>query len=288
MVVTSPAKLNLCLYVVGREPGGYHRLVTLFHRISLRDTLHLKKIKTGFSLKCPGVRLSTGEDNLITCAYRLLQEKFPRLGGVRVRLVKKIPLGGGLGGGSSNAACFLLAMKKLYRLKLSAGTLERLGRRLGADVPFFLRNVNQAVGTGRGDRIRVRLSGRRHYFVLVLDKQGLSTKKVYQNMPRRLPSRSLTKAGHAVRILCTFLDRGDIKQAAACLHNDLETAAFRLRPSIQKTIENLAKGQCRTARMSGSGPTVFAILGTRKEAAGLAARLRHLQSSKRVVVCHSF
>jgi len=286
LAVPSPAKINLYLRVLGRRPDGYHRLYTLFHRISLADSLRIWKKKSGFLLRSSDPRLLTDEDNLMTRAYRLLQMKFPRLGGVSVSLRKKIPIGGGLGGGSSNAAAFLLGMKKLYGLKISQEALAKLGKSLGADVPFFIFNVNQAVGKGAGDDIFPRPLKRKIWFLLVLKKKGLSTKKVYRGLPPGPPAVSLTKATRAVTILCDFLGRGQICQAAKFLRNDLETSAIRLRPAIRKTIQRL-QTLGAPARMSGSGPTVFAVFSNRRNALRAARKLLRERSNRRLLVCHT-
>jgi len=152
ITVKSPAKLNLHLRILRRRPDGYHDLLTLFHRISLHDTIRIRKARSGFKLTTNQSDLETGEGNLITKAYRMLQERFPRLDGVAVRLDKKIPLGAGLGGGSSNAAHFLLGMKKLFRLKISLPELMKMGKRLGRTCrSFFSGPVRRWLG-GSGKR----------------------------------------------------------------------------------------------------------------------------------------
>lgn len=284
----SPAKINLCLYVLGRRPDGYHRLWTLFHRLSLTDQMTLRKSKQDIRLRCSDRSLSTGEDNLIVRAYRLLQRRFPGLRGVSVDLLKRIPIGGGLGGGSSNAAFFLLGMKKLYGLKIGLAGLVRLGRKLGADVPFFLYDVNQAVGRGRGDRIAP-LPAKHHLnFLLVIDNKGLTTKSVYQNLPRRFRQAFLTKKSRAVRIPRAFLDGKDLIQAGRFLHNDLESSAFRLQPSIRTKIEWMNQLGISAARMSGSGPTVFGIVQSRERAEKFSRKLRRQFPGKRTVVCSTY
>jgi 4-diphosphocytidyl-2C-methyl-D-erythritol kinase len=140
--VDSPAKLNLHLNVLGRRPDGYHELLTLFHRISLKDRITIKKtIKPIFSLKTNHPELRRPHENLIYKAYQVLGRIRSWPGGIQVKLDKKIPLAAGLGGGSSNAAHFLLAMNRLFGLKLPQKTLVQLGAKLGADVPFFLQFI---------------------------------------------------------------------------------------------------------------------------------------------------
>ena len=288
LTLQSPAKLNLYLKVVGRRPDGYHLLVSLFHRIDLHDTLHLEKRKGGFALKTTDPRLPVDERNLVTRAYQALRARFPKLGGVSVRLIKRIPVGSGLGGGSSNAAAFLLGMKRLYRLRMTRKEWLALAEKLGADVPFFLLGVNQAIAKGIGERLYPRPSKRKHAFILLLSKQGLSTKKVYEALSKRLPAVSLTKVSRAATMLSDFLDRKDYGQAARLLHNDLESAAFRLKPAIAKKIARLAHCGVSTARMSGSGPTVFGIL-SQEQAAELAQKAGSPGLGReKIVICRTF
>lgn len=288
LTVKSPSKINLHLRVVGRYPDGYHQLVTLFHRISLADTLRLTKIPAGFFLKCSDTSLPVDESNLITRAYRALQKAVPGLGGVKVHLEKRIPVGGGLGGGSGNAAAFLLAMKKLYRLPLSLESLAAIGSKLGADVPFYLHNLTQGIGLGRGDVIFPMPLKRKMWFLLVLLPQGLSTKLVYESLKLRGGAVSLTKEKRTVKIACNLLDCKDFRQADQVLQNDLQPAAIKLYPSIQRVIKQIASLGVPIVRMSGSGPTVFAVLSDQKEALRLRDRLKKYLSLNRMIVCHSF
>ena len=137
LTLQSPAKVNLYLRITGRRADGYHILDTLFHRISLVDTLTLSKRECGFSFSS-NANLPPREGNLLFKSYLELQKKFPGLKGVHAKLVKRIPIGAGLGGGSSNAAFFLLGMIRLYGLRISKPELMKMGLRIGADVPFFL------------------------------------------------------------------------------------------------------------------------------------------------------
>jgi len=259
VTLKSPAKVNLFLHVHSKRSDGYHNLVTVFHRLSLADTLTLKKRKSGFSLKTNAPKLPVGESNLITRAYRELQKIFPKLGGVDVRLRKCIPIAGGLGGGSSNAATFLLGMKRLYRLPMASAALARIGARLGADIPFFLLNQNNAVATGIGERLQARPLKRKLWFLLAVSGGKLSTREVYSRVRVPKPAVSLTKLTRAVTILCDFFEQGKTARAASLMLNDLEVPATRLRPSLRKVFKRFHTLGVTTARLSGSGPTVFAI-----------------------------
>ena len=288
IVLRSPAKLNLHLRILGKRPDGYHKLLTLFHRISLADTIAIHKNSKGFKLATNIPSLETGESNLITKAYRALQKKFPELGGVSVRLDKRIPLGAGLGGGSSNAAFFLLGMKKLFRLKISPKELFDIGKGLGADVPFFLLDTPQAIAWGIGDKLQKAPRSSRLGFLLLVTEQGLNTKKVYQALSWSGRPLSLTKERRIARILRSFLERKRIQEASALARNDLERPAFCLMPSVPKAMAVLRGLGAPFVLMSGSGATVFAAFSSRKEALDLSKRLKEVPFPFRKVICHSF
>ncbi|MFH1208546.1 MAG: 4-(cytidine 5'-diphospho)-2-C-methyl-D-erythritol kinase [Candidatus Omnitrophota bacterium] len=287
LTLQSPAKLNLHLRILGQRPDGYHELLTLFHRISLADTIVIRKNHGGFKLTTDLSSLETGEGNLITKAYRALQVKFPRLGGVSVRLTKRIPLGAGLGGGSSNAAFFLLGMKKLFRLRISSKELFALGEKLGADVPFFLSNTRQAMAWGIGDKLQKVPFGARLEFLLLVTDQGLPTKKVYQTLSWSGRPLSLTKERRIAKILRSFLNRKRIREAATLARNDLEIPAFHLMPSIPQAVAVLKGLGAPFVLMSGSGATVFAAFSSREEASDLSKRLKEVPFPFRKMICHS-
>ena len=289
MIVKSPAKLNLHLRILRKRPDGHHELLTLFHRISLADTLHLRKTpKDCFRLTTNISSLETGEGNLITKAYRALQKEFPRLGGISVRLTKRIPLGGGLGGGSSNAACFLLGMKKLFGLRISEKKLSAIGKKLGADIPFFLSGARQAVAWGIGEKLQKLPQGARLWFLLLPSNQGTNTKKVYQTLSWSGRPLSLTKERRIAKILRSFLERRRVLEASDFARNDLEIPAFRLVPSIPKAKAVLKDLGAPYVLMSGSGATVFAAFSSRKEALDLSKRLKEAPFPFRKVICHSY
>lgn len=284
--IESPAKLNLILRVVGKRRDGYHLLYTLFHRICLRDTLRLHKRAEGIRLVCAHPKVPKSK-NLIVRTFHLLKERYPFSGGVTVHLTKRIPVGGGLGGGSSNAAHFLIGMNRLYRLGLGSKDLLKLGRRLGADVAFFLSGARHAVGRGIGDKIKPVSFRRRLWFLLIPDSRGLSTRKVYQNYRRPERWASLTKVSREVRIGSSYLERGDLERAAPFLVNDLTESAERLRPSLKKTREILSELHLGICRMSGSGPTFFLIFKSQPRAQKALRQLRRLGFSGGTMLCHS-
>lgn len=267
IILKSPAKVNLYLRIVGRRSDGYHKLDTLFHRLSLADTLTLTKKSSDFSFSS-NAELPEREGNLLFKAFVELQKSFPKLGGVHAKLVKRIPIGAGMGGGSSNAAFFLLGMIRLYGLKISQTSLMKIGVRVGADVPFFLLQKNQARALGIGEKLKMVRSKKKKWFLLVTDPEPLSTPAVYkkyreQNAPFSKKSVDLNESV-----------------------NDLQPAALALRPSIQKTFKLLERSGAETVLLSGSGPTVFAVSDSQAKIKKLSKSLA-TPMRKRAILCHS-
>ncbi len=267
LTLKSPAKVNLYLRITGRRPDGYHILDTLFHRISLADTLILSKRKSNFSFSSHA-KLPPREGNLLFKAYVELQKKFPNLKGVHAKLIKRIPIGAGLGGGSSNAAFFLLGIIKLYGLRISKSELMKMGLRIGADVPFFLLQKTQAYALGVGEKLKPVSSHKKNWFLLITDPKPLSTVEVYKKYRENG---------------CSF-SKGKLK--AGQIINALQLPAIALRPSIDQCLKQLTKAGAVAVLMSGSGPTVFAAASSRtqiqKTRKALPQKLR-----KRSILCSS-
>lgn len=283
--VYSPAKLNLYLRVLGRRSDGYHELVTLFHRISLKDRITIKKIKKPvFILKTNHTELHRQNDNLIYKAYQALKRIKRWQGGVQVKLDKKIPIGAGLGGGSSNAAHFLLAMNRLFRLKLSRGKLVQLGVNLGADIPFFLYETDQAIGTGKGEKIKLLNCPRKLWFIVVVPPFKLSTALVY----RKLKALPLTRISRDATITSIF-SRAFKKDAwKDVLRNDLFKASCVLQPGLERVRALFDRAGAADYLMSGSGSSMFSIHSSKVEAESVARKIKRLASRVRVFVCHTY
>lgn len=277
LTIFSPAKVNLFLKVLGKRPDGFHELLTVFHRISLCDRLVLKKIPAGrFTLTVNHPKLGQKKDNLIYKACELLRRYTQWEGGVAVRLEKNIPIAAGLGGGSSNAAYFLLGVNHLFELGLPLNTLVRIGKKLGSDVPFFLYNVNQAIGRGRGEIITPRPFRGRLWFVVLEAPFGLTTKNVYQKHSLFRPKgRRLTRISRVDTITSDYF-------------NDLSRASCAIRPELADIDKCLAKAGGKVRLMSGSGPTMLSIHDSKKEAKSVAQKLRNCKPKVRVFICHTY
>ncbi|HPS02347.1 MAG TPA: 4-(cytidine 5'-diphospho)-2-C-methyl-D-erythritol kinase [Candidatus Sumerlaeota bacterium] len=267
--LSAPAKINLYLRIAGRRPDGYHDIETLFQRVELADRIEAELTAgSGFGLECHGLPEGTHlpvEDNLMTRAWRALRgavsdtpDKFP---GVRMRLFKQIPLGGGLGGGSSDAAAALKALEALWGVKAAPGELRRVAAGLGADVPFFLESAPAAIGRGIGERLDAFRHPCRFWTVLALPDFGVPTAEVYRRYDPAspLPDQPLVP-------LLEALSRQDLTAVLAALWNGMEPLAFALRPELGALRATLERSAGQPVRMSGSGSTLFTLAETEPEA----------------------
>jgi 4-diphosphocytidyl-2-C-methyl-D-erythritol kinase len=274
MVVWAPAKVNLHLEILGRRPDGYHELETLMVAVNLWDTLVFQDDPSGeLSLKCNRAELSTGPDNLVMRAARLLQVTTGCQRGARIRLVKRIPAGAGLGGGSTDAAATLAGLNRLWNLGLTDELLALLSGQLGSDVAFFF-HTPAAWCTGRGEKVTPAPLAKKLWITLVCPPFGLGTADVYQQVT--VPA--APRPGDALR---RALADGDVEQLGRSLHNRLQEAAQKVRPEIGDYQRRLEELQPAGACMSGSGSTLFAVGRNRQDAVRLARELRQ-ESDKRL------
>ncbi|HWZ54981.1 MAG TPA: 4-(cytidine 5'-diphospho)-2-C-methyl-D-erythritol kinase [Verrucomicrobiae bacterium] len=258
--VLAYAKVNLCLDVLGRRADGYHELRTVFQAISLNDTLELElRPKTGIELQVLGDGSLSGvphEENLV---YRALRDLSAVLGlpqGVRAVLTKRIPVGRGLGGGSSDAAAALLGLLKLAKRSLETARLLEIAAKLGADVPFFLHG-GRALGIGRGDEIYPLPDvKRRHLLVVSPHEIAVPTKDAYQWISEGL-SRELTNGEGPTKLL-QFCALCWSPQGGA-LSNDFEAAVFPRYPRLAAIKRELLQQGAAEASLAGSGSAVFGI-----------------------------
>jgi 4-diphosphocytidyl-2-C-methyl-D-erythritol kinase len=249
----APAKLNLMLHVVGRRDDGYHLLQTVFRLIDLADAL-------GFAPRDDGaIRLATPlaglpEDaDLTVRAARLLQGETGCRAGATISVEKRIPVGGGLGGGSSDAASTLIALNHLWGTGLQREDLARLGLALGADVPFFLFGRN-AFGEGVGE-VLTAVDLPPAWYVVIAPQVAVSTREIFA-------APELTRDTKPVKITVFFAGLGT---------NDLEPVVRARFPEVARALDWLARhGE---ARMSGSGSSVFAAFEREDEARAVAAKV---------------
>ena len=269
----SPAKINLRLEILKRREDGYHELRTLLQKISLRDTLHfsLKKEK-GVSINTDHPKLPIGKDNLVYKAAQSMLKVSDYKGGVRIEIEKRIPLGAGLGGGSSNAATTLKAMNQLLKMDLSKRELMEMGLEIGADVPFFFLE-GAAIGLGIGERLK-KIKLPILYFVLIYPNYEVSTRWAYQNFV--LTNQRIHFNLHK------FLKTPE--GISHILFNHLEEVVSRKYPQIDVMKKILLSAGALGSLMTGSGPTVFGIFPEEKSATEAYERVKKLVGRKGWVV----
>lgn len=255
MKLRSPAKINLFLQILGQRPDGYHDLVTLMCPISLCDTLHLSFGGSETTVRCSDTAVPEDESNLAFQAANrfadaLLRERGRVAEPVFIDIDKRIPVGAGLGGGSSNAATVLLALNRHYDCPFSPRELATLGRGIGADVPFFLLE-KAAVGKGIGDLLEPYPDLAALPVVLVYPGFPVSTQTVYKNLNLRLTK---CKKRHK-----NFAFRGRTFDVVRHLCNDLEAVSVSRYPEIQAVKDALTTCGAAGTLMTGSGSAVFGL-----------------------------
>ncbi len=280
--VRAPGKINLSLLVGDVQPDGYHDVASIYQAVSLYENLWASLavddeiIVTG-DLDVSGV--PRDGSNLAARAARLVAERLGYDGGIRLEIHKGVPVAGGMGGGSADAAAALVAVNTLLGehlgTELSSAELQELGARLGADVPFAVLG-GTAVGTGRGDQLAPALARGRFDWVLVTRSDGLSTPAVYAELDRLRgaadirPQRSAPAADAGV---LQALRAGDVDGLARTVHNDLQRPACMLQPALDGVLEAGIGAGARAAFVSGSGPTLAFLAADAADAERLGAQL---------------
>ena len=250
----APAKINRFLHITGRRPDGYHELQTLFQFLDHGDRLWFEPRPAGVIERAGGLKGLAPERDLVVRAARLLVDEARVARGVRIRLEKRLPAGGGLGGGSSDAATTLVALNRLWDLGLDVDTLALLALRLGADVPVFVRG-QAAWAEGIGERLTPVPELDRPWFLVLDPKISVSTAEVFSDpeLTRHTPPRKISAfvPGEAV--------------------NSLQDVVVRRYPEVGKALNWLAKHA--PARMTGSGACLFAAFDSPQRAQAVLARL---------------
>ena len=307
---SAPGKVNLTLRVGAPTPDGYHPLVTVFEALNLRETVTVRTSKT------PGVRVETiaylpdgsideattramadldPQTHLAVRAARVLQRLAAAgpwastAAGLSIRVDKRVPVAGGMAGGSADAAAALVACNELWDLGLGDEQLHAIGRSLGADVPACLAG-GIALGTGRGDHMSVLREGDeagaeyQHHWVMLLAHEGLSTPSVFREFDRvdAVGAPALAEpTPEEVAALCAGPE-----SLRHCLVNDLQAPALRLRPELADTIASAKEAGALAVTLSGSGPTVAALARDAEHARMLAATLSDAPTVARAIPTH--
>lgn len=264
--VVAPAKVNLSLRVTGKRPDGYHELLSIMAPVSLFDRLAVERLPRGglIEVDSSGSPFVTGgEGNISHRASRFFFEETGASGGVRINVEKNIPVGAGLGGGSSDAASTIMALELLFGVKLSADARKRAGFSVGADVPFFFNQGPARVG-GIGELVEPLPDVAKLWLVLVHPGVFLSTATVFSRF-----NIGLTRTGRPNTIACF-----DFQGIIEGMENDLEASARELEPQIGLAMEALNGAGALSSMMTGSGSAAFGIFKNAEDAKAAASAIQ--------------
>lgn len=269
--VSAPAKVNLSLRVLGKRADGFHEIRTVFQAVDLADEVSVDLAGRGVSVRVEGADVGPERENLAYRAAEAFLDATGKTHGVRIELVKRIPAGAGLGGGSSDAAAVLRCLAALSSSPPSAGSLHRIGAALGSDVPFFLGDSPLARASGRGEVLTALPPLPEAHMVLALPLVHVATAEAYRALARGPLEHSDAAAGRT--------DAGSANphswpDAMAMLHNDFEGAVAPLYDEIARSLDALRGAGASGTLLSGSGAASFGLFGSAEEAGRVATRLQ--------------
>jgi 4-diphosphocytidyl-2-C-methyl-D-erythritol kinase len=253
----APAKINICLKVLGRRDDGFHEIFSIIQAVDLYDEMSLARTGgNNISIECNNPKIPVGADNLISRAFQIMKDRYSFDGGVRVRLLKRIPPGSGLGGGSSNCAATIRALDRIFSLRLTSQEMSRIGATIGSDVPFFF-SSGSAIVTGRGEIVEDVVLPLEYSVLIVIPDVSISTHDVYSNLKLGLTWRNIRDK------LKVDWDNSCLTDLVGLLSNDLEEVVLQSCPEVRRIRRWLTARGFEHVSMSGSGSAVFAIAPVR-------------------------
>lgn len=277
----APGKINVFFEVGEVHPDGYHDVASVYQAVSLYEDVwastaadHAVTVEGTNGIDVSGVPLDAS--NLAVRAARLVARRLGYEGGIRLDIRKGVPVAGGMGGGSADAAAALVAVNELLDGRLGTLELQEIGAELGADVPFAVLG-GTAVGTGRGDRLTPALARGRFDWVVCVHQRGLSTPAVYAELDRQRGAVDIRPRSAAPAVdpgVLQALRAGSPGALARVIRNDLQRPACTLLPDLDHALTGGDEAGALAAFVSGSGPTVVLLSGDADEAEALAARVR--------------
>lgn len=266
VTVFAPAKINLVLRILDRRPDGYHNLWSLMQTVQLEDELSISLADnhSTINLRCDDPSLKTDSSNLVYRAAAAVLEHSGRIVGLDMVLAKRIPMGAGLGGGSSDAAATIIGLNRLLNLGWSMEKMAHVGQALGSDIPFFFFAPSATV-EGRGERVApVRIKGGRRWVVLVNPGFPVETKWAYQQLSvSRIGGVRPLSNVHAALGKAADLSWQEVLPAT---ENDFETPVFKTHPVLRGIKQKLLAEGAEAALLSGSGATVFGVFRDERSA----------------------
>ncbi len=279
----APAKINLLLEIIGDRSDGFHELVMVLQSIDLADIVTLKALSGDpIHLNCKHPDVPLDPTNLAYRAAKLMQTQFPNKGGVEITITKNIPIGAGLAGGSTDAAAVLVGLDLMWGLGLTQSELQELGAQLGSDIPFCV-SGGTALALGRGEDLTPLPDLDQLYAVLAKYRSlSVSTPWAYQTYRKQFSEtyaqtpeaqEQRRREGPSVPLL-TAINHRDAQQTPTYLYNDLERVVLPQNPPVVALREAFQKLGCLGTMMSGSGPTVFALVDSIEAAQLLKTQLQ--------------
>jgi len=254
IMIDAAAKVNLFLEVLHRRRDGFHEINSLFQAISLFDSLEVTHASNSdFALEIVGnERLEADETNLVTRAHRLMRDRYDAVGGLSVKLTKRIPMAAGLGGGSADASAMILACNELFGLNRDRAELAQVAAEIGSDCPFFFSD-GQAIVSGRGDHMKPASVPVGYELVLITPGFGVSTAEAYADLRMGLTS----SRDPFSLAYCRTLE--ELVEALQMSGNDFERTLFEKYPELIEIRDFLTDHGAQVVRLSGSGPTMFGV-----------------------------
>ena len=272
IINNSYAKINIGLKIINQKANKYHNIETVFQELEFHDELTISTSNKGFQLSSNNIEFPISSSNTCAQAYIRLKKEFPELEGVKIHVNKNIPMGAGLGGGSSNAASALIGINKLYNLGLKKIQLRNISKNIGADVPFFIEGGTQ-VGKGIGDQLTQLKIKLPFIILLIFPNTVINTRWAYSQIRNKLemPIKAVKFADLIVKDKIPF----------QLFENDFEKIVFSTYPEIGLIKSKLLDNNARFASLSGSGSTVFGLFND--EADAISAELLFSKSYKTII-----
>ena len=256
----APAKINLFLEILGKRDDGYHEIETIMQEIDLADNLQFEEIQEGVKLECNDKSIPLNQDNLVCKAANLILKECGIKKGVSINLEKKIPVGAGLGGGSSDAATTLKALNSLWGVGLNDGELMELAAKLGSDIPFFIKGKT-SICSGRGEKISPVEVRNKMNFLILFPRVHISTETIYKNLKI-----DLTKKRKDVSFFLDALKYSESVGIGKLLFNRLEEVIFATYPDLLQVKHSLEFFDFCGLSISGSGSAFFGLCKDRHQA----------------------
>jgi len=261
LFIKAYAKVNLFLEVMGKRDDGYHEIDTVMQTISLFDIIQISPGRKDNILHCDShIRVPKGDGNIVIKAVKLVQNVFGIEEGVEITLKKRIPVGGGLGGGSTDAAATLIGLIEFWNLKCSRKTLVEMASSLGSDVVFFLKG-GTARATGKGEKVESLSNLPSCFFLVAIPEFSIPTEWVYQNF-----NLGLTKSKKSGKLFCFLIEKQDLTQIGRNLFNRLEEVVLPNYPDLEEIKTSMGKDGSLGSLVSGSGACVFGLFEERLRA----------------------